>query len=385
MWSPMYRAIRDANSVLDNIDKTNISDAKKSMYQAEARFVRALSYYHLYTLFGPVPLRKTTLSDVLELAKSTDAEMQSFIETELLEAIVDLPFPGKEEEYGRGNKGAAMGVLCKFYLNTKQWQKCADVAKQIIDMKSYDLYPNYPALFRVENERNKEYMWVRPSLPSAVANGPGNDWMGYVLPVAFQREPVSGLVYQNNWRNYAAHYRMWDAFFNTFAPNDKRRTLILTSYVNTSGQTISLLNNNDTRPLKYWPDPNAIDGGGGNDIPEVRYAHILLSRAEALNELNGPNAEAISLINLVRKRAEISDLQLANFASKEALRDHILKERGWEFYSEGLRRQDLIRTNKYIAYAKARGVTNAKEHHVLFPIPQQALDSDPLLVQSTGY
>ncbi len=120
-----------------------------------------------------------------------------------------------------------------------------------------------------------------------MGSGPGNDWEAYVFPIGFQRDPATGLVYMNNWRNYAAQYRMRDAFFNTFAPNDKRRALIMTSYINFAGQTLSLLNNDDTRPLKYWPDPAAIDGGGGNDIPEIRYADILLSRAEALNEMNG--------------------------------------------------------------------------------------------------
>lgn len=384
MWAPMYRAIRDANSVLDNLNNAQLSDTKKSMYDAEARFIRAISYYHLYVLFGPVPLRTTTESDVLDLARSTDDEMKAFIETELTAATKNLADPGKEPEYGRANKGAAMAFLCKFYLNTKQWQKCADIAKQIIDLNYYQLFTGYPALFRVENERNKEYMWVRPCVPSAVS-GPGNDWEAYVFPIGFQKDPATGLVYLANWRNYAAQYRMRDAFFNTFSPSDKRRSLIMTSYINTAGQTLSLLNNDDIRPLKYWPDPAAIDGGGGNDLPEIRYADIILSRAEALNELNGPNAESISLINLVRKRAELADVKLTDFTSKDALRDHIVKERGWEFYSEGLRREDLVRTGKYIPYAKARGVSNAKDYHILFPIPQQALDADPLLKQNAGY
>ncbi|MEJ7830419.1 MAG: RagB/SusD family nutrient uptake outer membrane protein [Segetibacter sp.] len=128
-----------------------------------------------------------------------------------------------------------------------------------------------------------------------------------------------------------------------------------------------------------------MDGGGGNDLPEIRYADILLSRAEALNELTGPNTESINLINLVRKRAELTDVKLTDFTSKDALRDHIIKERGWEFYSEGLRREDLIRTGKFISYAQARGVANAKDYKVLFPIPQQALDADPLLKQNPGY
>ncbi|HZG25955.1 MAG TPA: RagB/SusD family nutrient uptake outer membrane protein, partial [Chitinophagaceae bacterium] len=66
-------------------------------------------------------------------------------------------------------------------------------------------------------------------------------------------------------------------------------------------------------------------------------------------------------------------------------RDHVLKERGWEFYSEGKRREDLIRMNRFISGAQARGKTAAQPYKTLFPIPQQALDADPQLTQNQGY
>ncbi|WP_423130036.1 RagB/SusD family nutrient uptake outer membrane protein [Gaoshiqia sp. Z1-71] len=385
LWNPCYFAIRNANSVLDNIEIAEITDAKKSLYAAEARFVRAVSYYNLYIFFGPVPLRKTMKGGAEELARATDDEIKTFIETELLAVVNDLPAPGAEPEYGRANRGAARAFLCKYYLNTKQWQKCADMAQQIMDMNYYELYPNYSAMFRVENERNKEYMWVRTCTAIVPGSGPGNDWEAYVFPAGFQKDPVSGLTFSNIWRNYAAHYSLRDGFYNSFAPNDKRKETILTSYINSAGQTVSLLTGNDTRPLKYWPDPNAVNGGMGNDFPTIRYADILLARAEALNELHGPTLESVSLINDIRLRAGVDQKLLTDFADKAALRDHIIAERGWEFYCEGLRRQDLIRTGKYLSYALARGVTHASEKHLLFPIPQQAIDSDSKLEQNPGY
>jgi hypothetical protein len=122
-----------------------------------------------------------------------------------------------------------------------------------------------------------------------------------------------------------------------------------------------------------------------NDIAEVRYADVLLARAEALNELDGPNQESIDLINLVRDRAGLPGYSLAEFPAKEDMRDALLQERGWEFYSERIRRQDLIRMGKFISSAQARGVTNAKPTHVVFPIPQAALDANPELEQNDGY
>ena len=120
------------------------------------------------------------------------------------------------------------------------------------------------------------------------------------------------------------------------------------------GELINLLPPNDNvRPFKYWPGDDFAGPGYGNDIPDVRYADVLLTRAEALNELRGPNQESIDLINRVRNRAGLEKLELSQFSSKEALREHILNELGWEFWWEGKRREDLIRHGKFIEQAQA--------------------------------
>lgn len=378
LWAPPYDAISYANDVLDNVG--NLRDATPEQaagLAAEARFIRAISYYHLYIWFGPVPLRKSG-KDSLQLSRATDEEMKSFIESELQAVIPVLPAPGKEIAYGRANKGAAMAFLCKFYLNTKQWQKCADEAQKIMDLKYYSLFPDYEQLFHVENERNREFIWVR----QASNLGPGNVWMSSAYPPGFAEDPRTGQKVLG--RNFGAQYRMLDGFFNSFESGDTRRNLILTSYINTQGKTISLLNQDNTRSFKYWPDPNNQNNQNGNDIPEIRYADILLSRAEALNELTGPNIGSIDLINQVRRRAGLGDISLLSYPTKEALRDHILAERGWEFYTEGLRREDLLRMGKFIPGAVARG-KKAEPYRKLFPIPQQAMDSNPNLVQNPGY
>jgi len=145
------------------------------------------------------------------------------------------------------------------------------------------------------------------------------------------------------------------------------------------------LNNNNTRSFKYTPDPNAVGNSHGNDIAVIRYADILLSRAEALNELNGPTQEALDLIQEVRDRAGLTTpLNLSDY-TKETLRDRILDERGWELYAEKVRRQDLLRHGKFISSAKARGITIADDHHKLFPIPQTEINANPLCEQNPGY
>lgn len=383
VWAPNYRCIRDANIVLENVDHVKTSEANKKLYTAEARFLRAFSYEMLYKWFGPVPLRTTSTSEPV-MAKATDADMKAFIETELTAAIADLPDPGKEEAFGRANKGAAIGVLAKYYLNTKQWQKAADACQQLMGFNYYQLFAQYQHMFRVENEGNKEMIMVQPCRNEA---GFGNWYSAGALPPNFKTSAqIPEYTWTSTMANFATQYKMRTAFTNTFdTTNDKRAILLIRRYVNVSGATVNLLATADNvRSLKYW-DNNTVGNHSGNDVPLLRYADILLTRAEALNELNNPTQEALDLINQVRKRAGLADLTLANATSKDVLRDLILRERGWEFYSEGKRREDLLRHDKFISLARARGVTVAADKHKLFPIPQTEIDANTACKQNDGY
>jgi hypothetical protein len=136
--------------------------------------------------------------------------------------------------------------------------------------------------------------------------------------------------------------------------------------------------------LKYWDNATA-GNHSGNDVPVIRYADILLTKAEALNELNGPTQESLDLINAVRARAGIAALTLADATSTEIYRDLILRERGWEFVAGGKRREDLLRHGKFISLAQARGIAAASEKHKLYPIPQAERDANKLCGQNDGY
>ncbi len=382
-WNGPYQAIRNANIILEEIEEAGISDANKRLITAEARFIRGLSYYKLYIRFGPTPLR-TSSAQELELPRASESEFIEFIETDLLAAIPDLPEPGTEKKWGRAHKGAARGVLTKLYLNTKQWQKCADMANEIINMGYYELFPSYLELFWVANERNQEIVWVRPNRAD-LGREANISFMNFAWPTGFQRHPRTGLEFCEGCRNFATMFRIRNDFYFSFHPDDQRTEAMIEEYINNAGELIDLRPPNDNvRPFKYWPDADFAGPAYGNDIPDIRYSDILLSRAEALNEINGPTQEAIDLINQVRQRAGVPDIALADFASTEALRNHILDERGWEFWWEGKRREDLIRHGEFISRAQARGLP-AQPHHVRHPIPLFVLDANPLIEQNPGY
>lgn len=375
LWSRYYSAIYRCNIVIDKVPGITMNEDRKAQIIAEARFLRAVNYDWLYGFFGPTPL--ITTSDV----KGTDRpkraskeEMIKFIEDEFL--AVSKILPVKASQYYRATSGAALGFLCKFYLNNKEWQNAAEIAKQIIDGGAYQLFTsgNRTDLFNLDNEENKEFIFQIPFVVKTSTDG--NTYFSHAVPPNYKFKYPPKV-------NFAAQIKVRSAFINTFDSTDERLGAFCFTYVNTSGKPITL-GTDDVRDFKYPEDPNGIGDVSGNDFPLVRYSDILLSRAEALNELQGPNQESIDLINQVRNAAGLDDLVLSDFSSKEQLRDHLLDERGWEFHCEGLRRQDLIRMGKFIDMAIARG-KQAMPYQVLFPIPQPEMDRNQKLEQNPGY
>lgn len=381
-WTPAWNTIRDCNLLLEGIDDSPLENIIKSRIKSEAIFLRAKAYYDLYLLFGPVPLRIN--NDLpFELPRVSEEVMVAFIENEMIAAINGLPESVSDNEYGRLSKWSARAFLDKVYLNTKQWQKSADLGFEIINSNKYSLFPSYENLFKVENERNSEYIYVAPK--TSLERASSMDLFAVTSPPGMKSNVRLGIEWGYSWRSFGNQFRIFDSFYNSFENGDTRRNPIITEYIDDSDNTIQLLGNDDSRSFKFFPDRGAQGAAHGNDFPVVRYADILLSRAEALNELNGPNQESINLINLVRVRANASLLSLSDFASTEELRNHLLDERKWEFYNENQRTADMKRMGKFIEQALARGKTNAKPFHVRFPIPQSAINANPLLIQNEGY
>lgn len=372
-WTRYYTIVYRANVVLDNVPGIVFDERRKAEILAEARFIRASGYIYLYDLFGPTPLITSSLSSAEDRpARPTKEEFIQFIENELTAASEVLPL--KATRYGSATKGAALAFLTKFQLNDKNWQATADNAKKVIDLAEYRLFEaaHRTDLFKIENEINSEFIYVRPYIAQP---GLGTNYLPHAAPPNYKYKGAAK-------DNYATQLRTLSGFFDTFHPSDQRKGSFITEYENTNGQIIQLGHDN-ARSFKFQEDLTATGAASGNDFPVVRYADILLSRAEALNELNGPTQEGIDLINQVRAKAGVPLLNLSGF-TKDLLRDHLLKERGWEFFTEELRRQDLIRHGKFLDYGRQRGKT-VFDHQVLYPLPQNELDRNPNLKQNEGY
>jgi hypothetical protein len=137
------------------------------------------------------------------------------------------------------------------------------------------------------------------------------------------------------------------------------------------------------------------------NFPILRFADILLVYVEALNYINnGPTAEACEYINMIRERARnkaldedglpvywfaLPDYSPKQFSNAEEFLEAIMNERRWELMFEAQRRSDLVRWDKLVEVLRMKGIENIKDHHILYPVPQQEMDVNPSLNQNTGY
>ncbi len=387
LYNQMYQAIARANNVI-NVTKslTSTDKAVVDKIVAECRFIRGYSYFYLHGFFGPTPIIEVpagaSLDEIEAIGKSspraTEAEYRAYVEADFQFAATTLAAGGFSS---RANKGNAYAALTKFYLSNKEWQKSANAASEVLKL-GYTLYADYTTLFAIAGEKNNEFIF---RTECKVGSNQTNQYMPHAFPQNYRVLP--------SWTNYGAQFRTWTSFIDTFEPQDERRKLFLTEHIPSNSTVVKyMLRNpvtgaalNDARSFKYTPDPAAVNVNHGNDIPLIRLADIMLSRAEALNEISAtPTQEEIDLINQVRNRAKATPLTLASYPTKNALRDFLLAERGRELYTEQARRDDLIRHGKFISSAVARGWP-AKEYMNLYPIPQEQMDNNPNLVQNPGY
>lgn len=376
-WRQIYKLIADANNAILNISNmTGITSDEKNQFLAEVKFLRAVAYMDLTDLWGPVIL--ATEKDLVNPNYTSKpnvtslADIEAFLINDLNNSIAVLPASYQNNSIystndpGRATKGAAMTLLMRLYLRQHQWQKAADMAQQVMNLGIYQLYPSYVGLFA---EANK---WCSENIFSVLsdANVNGTELLNHF-------GPLNHPVILNRWQYYAV---TWD-FYNSFDNTDDRKKLFFPMYNGTDGlvheapPTLGatpppgVLYMPDIATMKY-ADPNGSKGYyDGHSVDILRYADVLLSRAEALNELNGPTQESIDLINQVKGRSHAPLLTLGAF-SQATLRDAILQERGWEFFYEGKRRADLIRMGKYDVIVNAYLTRIGQTPHVQLPRDQ---------------
>lgn len=388
-WRQVYKLIANANNAIYNLSPMKgITDAEKKQFLSEIKFLRAIAYMDLTDAWGPVIL--ATENDIAnpnyqsQPVPATVEKIETLLISDLNDAAAALPatYVGNaiysSNDVGRATSGAAHTLLAKIYLRRHDWQKVIDETKAVMGLNVYSLYPSYGGLFA---EANK---WCNENIFSVLsdANLNGTELLNHFGPLNHQ-------VVQNRWQYYAV---TWD-FWNSYEEADDRKKLFYASYTGTDGLTYmqppvfgalppaGLSYMVDVATKKYADSAGTTTYYDGHSVDILRYADVLLSRAEALNELNGPILEDINLINLVKARSHAKQLTLGNY-TQTTLRDAILQERGWEFFYEGKRRADLIRMGKYDVLVNAylnrigqpSNIAMPKNKYFPYPLAQTQLN-----------
>lgn len=381
-WNALYRTVNTANFLLDRIDNVPMPPDYKNRVKGELSFLRAFAYFYLVRFFGPVPLRTqatATDSDLYMPRSSVDA-VYAQITQDLRLASALLPTRTRQPttEFGRATKGAAQAILTKAaltYANTfdlkgeagkaREWYATAKTyADSVINSNEYTLL-SYNDLWNVDKERDnyREFIFgiqfTRDRIV-AQAQAQGSEHGGRSMPSTMPN--VSGL---GTAKTGVGQWKVQPWFYDQCSTGDyagdyRAERTFLTSFVNTANRRVaiypSLPTGTDlTEPQPYvfkYVDGQALDiRNHESDFVITRLADVLLMKAEAENELNGPTAEAYVAFNRLRERARRADgvttrttpANLAPALTKDQFRQRIFLERGLELVGEGHRWFDLVR------------------------------------------
>ncbi|OOQ59511.1 RagB/SusD family nutrient uptake outer membrane protein [Mucilaginibacter pedocola] len=403
VWTSIFKMIsrcNEAEELINNIDYATkgSTNTLKQQNIGEVRFLRALAYYDATSIWGNVPLILKSSSHFTtedQNPKLVDkAEVEAAMITDLEFAAANLPESYPANEVARATSGAAKGLLARLYMRRGEWQKAADAALSVMN-KGYDLRTKaeggLSSMFNTNNRSDNEFIFVLKSSNEAGAYGINSNSFG-----------INSTPWDLNrgYGNFPIHLEFYALFDKT---DDRRNTLLTGSYQTLYGQTMNVpveyggLGGDapDVVLAKYvynlkYPHVNNYNYAGFNNVTILRYADILMMRAEALNELNGPNAESISLINQIRERSNLPGLTLSGY-TKETLRNAIFDERNKEFFMEGRRREDLIRwgksaTNgadpllkfreKVVPLLRDANTYSSAVDYTVFPYPQNEIQSN---------
>ncbi|MFQ5603528.1 MAG: RagB/SusD family nutrient uptake outer membrane protein [bacterium] len=363
-WVGSYAGIARANIVLTRIVDVDMDQSLKDRYTGEALFLRSLFYYNLALLFGniPMPLTETvSISDQLEQVPAATVFNQLI--ADLKEAQAKLPDVHTSAVGGKATRGAAQTLLARVYLTVGDKASAETVLRDIISSGLYQLVPNYEDLWGPENENNIESIFEVQFKAGGFGEGSG---------YANSFSPSSDLV---GGGPTGGRNRPTLDMIAAYETNDLRFLASMdTSYVDLSGTT------NSARYVKKYLSVPFGDNDADNNFIVFRYADVLLMLAEAIGE----GAEAYGLINQLRSRAGLADIDASTPGTFE---DKLLHERRVELAFENHRWYDLLRFGKALevmqAHMAAEGFPQPGVNDLLFPIPQREVDLG--LQQNPGY
>jgi len=405
IWDDSYRGIARVNGVIKNVNDISedlVPLETKDALLGQAYFLRALMYFNLAVYFEDAPL--ITEPQTLEtayVAKNTYSEITEQIREDLKFAIGALPASHPDNLYGYATKGAALGLFARVQLYNKQYEGEFGVLALTQETMGlgYSLHPNYGALFTPANETSSEIVFAVRFFGNPASNN-GETFSGTFngTPKVDQR-PMPNLV-----KDYYCTDGLPIATSPLYSAADERlnrdpRALATIYFKNDQflDDPVRIFPGNGPtgygmrKYIRRAPDAdgNGIGGQGSQDFYVLRYADILLMRAEAMAETNDvPGAR--SLINQIRARVAMPSVESVEGAvNQQQMIEIVRHERRVELALEGLRFMDLKRWGT-IEEAVNRAIADPVGPYnpqyrggktEVFPIPQGEIDVNPNLVQ----
>lgn len=391
-WNALNGRIFRCNQVLGST-----APAPTAQQAAEAKFLRAFYMFHVMDLWGKVPFREISEGADVNPRVLSRSEAFDFVEKDLTEALPDLPVVGPGGDMSKASKAAANTLLAKLYLNKAVYKAAspagpysfdnADMTKVIqhcdaVAADGFTLDPDYFNNFKA-GATNEIIL---------VANGNGGSPQNRVHMTLHYDQNPSG------WNGFTT---LAD-FYAKFEDGDQRKGkdgkkdgtpfqgvgygfLVGQQYKDDGSQVI---NSRTGLPLAFTPDVPLAGANTAQGIRVMKYhageydkyiffrmGDVMTMKAEAQLR-SGDAGGALATVNALR--------QIRGAAALGALDlNSMLDERGRELYWEGVRRTDQIRFGTWTNTWSYK--TNTDPSRVLFPIPQQALDSNPNLRQNDGY
>lgn len=365
-----YEGIKRCNAVIDMPSGAVSGDLHGSMV-TQARFLRALYYFDLVRMYGGVPLWTKSSIDRNDIMKprATVDETYTLITEDLISAL-DLPTTWADsKDKGRATSLAAQAFLARVYL---QWGKPDEALKycKMLDGK-FKLYDNLKDIFDPKN-KNQEYENI-----FEVQFKHSGSWglEGSIQHSYWGPRNVGGPTNFGGWGGFGPTQYLYDSYDNT----DKRKKAFFFTEYNGVVQS-------PPSSAKFWDSEygNVIEDDNLNFIL-MRYADVLLMKAEALNA-TGDNNEKYTALNLVRTRAGLSSVTASDGLNKDQFAELLLQERMHELCCEHMRRWDLLRFGKLVQYMKDRAGVTIQSYHVLYPLPQAAIDANDAITENNeGY
>lgn len=396
MANEFLRETSDAK--LASRGQTSLAATVKT-YRAEARFLRALAYWHGIDLFGDIPM--VTENDAIGKtapAQAKRADIYAYIVSELNAIRSDLPAMGAGE-YGRADQGALAMLLAHVYLNAQVYSGTAQYANALAEASKviagpYRLDANFRRIFSADNNTSPEMIFPIPEDGKKTQNYGSTTFLTHASVGGSMNASAYGL--DGGWWGLRIKPEVRTLFPNGGGPTsaDKR-----SAHFWADGQSAAIANltdfSNGIAAPKFTNvtstgQPGSDAGFADTDFPMFRLADAYLIYAEAVARgAGGTRAQALDYINQLRDRAygntsgRITDTQLTT--------DFVLDERGRELLWEGTRRTDLIRYGKFTTAGVwswkgnvAAGKTTEAFRNV-YPLPASEIIANPKLKQNTGY